>query len=143
MKFDFDNMKQLTKIFATFLILPVILLNLPFVSGAVCQSMPGMEKMSCCTPKVAVCEIGGAQLQKASCGCSTNRSAQSNANVISSSEIIRITSKELFKTSTAILSFDQNEGNTHLFTPTSFDRYQQPKFLHSQKIYVFVSAFLI
>ncbi len=135
-------MKQITKIFAAFLIVPVMLLNLPFVS-TVCQSTPGMEKMSCCIPKAAACDMSGAQLQKASCGCSTTKSTQSNANVINSSEIIRISSKELFKTSTAVLSFDQNEGNTHLFTPTSFDLYQQPKFLDSQKIYVFVSSYLI
>ncbi|HEX9654504.1 MAG TPA: hypothetical protein VGA99_12400 [bacterium] len=136
-------MQHSIKTFSAILILPVMLLNLTFVGSSVCQSMPGMEKMSCCNPAPTSCELPGAQLEKASCGCAMTKSTQANANVIGSSETFRVGSKELYKTFVAVVSFDQIEVDTRLFFSASFDLYQQPKFLNSQKIYVFVSSYLI
>jgi hypothetical protein len=105
--------------------------------------MPGMEKMSCCRPTVAACDNIGPQLEKANCGCSITKTTETNVNVIRSSESFRIDSKELLKSVAAIFSFNQIEVDTQFFNFASFALFQQPKFLDSQKIYVFVSSFLI
>ncbi len=132
-----------TKTSAVFLILPVMLLNLPFVGASICPMMPAMEKMSCCSSSNSgPVDSGFVQLKKAHCGCAISKSMNTDVNVINSPESSRAISKQLSQSLCS--AFANNlEAETEHFACVTYRLHQQPKFLDSQKIYVFISSYLI